>query len=49
MLPSKKGSRNVQVEIREPKENDFVSNDTEDELDEDVDTELESDKELDKS
>ena len=40
----KQGNRNAQVEIREPGENDFVSNDTDD-----VDIELESDKELDKS
>ena len=49
MLPLKKGSRNAQVEIRESKENDFVTDDTKDELDEDVDIELESDKELHKS
>ena len=45
----KKGFRNAQVEIREPEENDFVSDDTDNGLDEDVDMELESDKELDKS
>ena len=49
MLPPKKCSRNAQVEIRELEENDFVLDDTEDELDEDVDIELEFDKELDKS
>ena len=49
MLPPKKGSRNAQVEIKEPQKNDFVSDDTEDELDEDVDIELEFDKELVKS
>nr|XP_048336961.1 uncharacterized protein LOC125424192 [Ziziphus jujuba var. spinosa] len=49
ILPPKKDSRNVQVEMKEPEENDFVSNDTENELDEDVDVELKSDKKLDKS
>ena len=48
ILPPKKGSRNAQVEIREAQQNDFVSNDTKNEFDEDVDIELESDKELDK-
>nr|XP_048317942.1 disease resistance protein RPV1-like [Ziziphus jujuba var. spinosa] len=48
MLPPKKGFRNIQVEIREPEKNDFVSDDMEDELDEDTDIELKSNKELDK-
>ena len=49
MLSPEKGFSNAQVEIRAPEENDFVSDGTEGELDEDVDIELESDKELDKS
>ena len=49
MLPPKKCFRNAQVEIRECEENDFVSDDMKDVLDEDIDIELESDKELDES
>ena len=49
MLPPKKCSRNIQVEIRELEENYFVSDDVKDELDKDVDFELKSNKELDKS
>ena len=41
MLPPKKSYRNVQVEIKDPEENDFVSDDEKDELDEYVDIELE--------
>ena len=46
---NKKCSRNIQVEIREPEENYFVSDDAKDDLDKDVDIELKSNKELDKS
>ncbi|XP_022880855.1 uncharacterized protein LOC111398151 [Olea europaea var. sylvestris] len=48
ILPSTRGNRNSQVEIREPDENDFVSDDTEDDLNEEEEIELESNKELDK-
>ncbi|XP_022850265.1 uncharacterized protein LOC111372253 [Olea europaea var. sylvestris] len=48
ILPSTGGNRNSQVEIREPDEDDFVSDDTEDDLNEEEEIELESDKELDK-
>ena len=39
----------LNFEIRESEENDFLSDDTEDELDEDVDIEFEFDKELNKN
>ena len=45
----KKSSRNAQVEIRKPDENDFISDATKNKLNEDVNIELEFDKELDKS
>ncbi|KAL2524180.1 Uncharacterized protein Adt_09234 [Abeliophyllum distichum] len=49
ILQPTKGTTNVQDEIREPDENDFVSDGTEDELGEEEELDLESDKELDKS
>ncbi|XP_022883721.1 uncharacterized protein LOC111400523 [Olea europaea var. sylvestris] len=48
ILPSKRGNRNSQVEKREPDKDDFVSDDTENDLNEEDEIELESDKELDK-
>ena len=39
----------LNFEIRESEENDFVSNDAKDELDEDIDIEFEFDKELNKN
>ncbi|XP_022883756.1 uncharacterized protein LOC111400579 [Olea europaea var. sylvestris] len=47
ILPSTRDNRNSQVEIREPDEDDFVSDGTEDDLNEEEEIELESDKELD--
>ena len=50
ILPPRKSFKNAQVEIRESKKNDFILDDTEDELDDEEEyIELESDKELDKN
>ncbi|KAF3443025.1 hypothetical protein FNV43_RR16946 [Rhamnella rubrinervis] len=49
ILPSRKGSTNAHVEVREPEKNDFVSDGKEYELDEEEEIELKSDKELDKN